>query len=135
MVPDWRKILLPHETFKTLKTGTLTSKKIFDACSNGIIVTNAAGYLVAVNKQTDNILIIPDLENKNAIGSSMCDIFPMTSPLMMRCLESGHPRPGKRHSAQKISLGVAMIAMMTNGCIAGVASHSQGMQTFELLES
>ena len=123
--------MLPHETSKTLKTGTLSLKRIFDACSNGIIATNAAGYVVAVNRQAEHILATPEFENKNNIGSYICDILPMTGPLVIRCIETGDSQLGKHILGKNVSLVVNITPIMTNGIIDGAVCNFQGMKEFE----
>jgi len=124
--------LLSQETATTSKPGTLSPEKIFDACSNGIIVTNASGSIVSVNRQAENILTIPEFDNSDNIGSYICDILPMTGPLVIRCLETGEPQLGKHIIGKNISLVVNITPIIAHDLIEGAVCTFQGMKEFEL---
>ncbi len=124
--------MLPGETSKKSEKLRFSPERIFHACSNGIIATDASGYIVAVNKQAENILTIPEFDNRNNIGSYICDILPMTGPLVIRCLETGNPQLGKHILGKNISLVVNITPIMENGRIEGAVCNFQGMREFEL---
>ena len=121
-----------QETAKPSEPGSLSPEKVIDACSNGIIVTNASGYIVSVNRQAENILTIPEFDNRDNIGSYICDILPMTGPLVIRCLETGEPQLGKHIIGKSISLVVNITPIISVGLIEGAVCTFQGMKEFEL---
>ena len=81
----------------------LSYRKIFDACCNGIIATDADGRIFLINRQAEKILA---LDKKTVRGAYISDILPHIGPLVIKCLKSGKPRLTRHVTGKGISLAV-----------------------------
>ena len=132
MISNGRCMMLLQKTSTEPKTDTLFLKKIFDACGSGIIATDATGCITAVNKQAENILTIPQFDNRNIIGAYICDVLPLTGSLVVKCLHTGDSQLGKHILGKNVSLVVNITPIVVDDCIEGAVCNFQGMREFKL---
>jgi PAS domain S-box-containing protein len=109
--------------------GQLTLEQIINAASDGVIATDAGGYIVFINKKAEKIL---GFNRAKIIGSYIPDILPMTGSLVIKCLETGEPQLGRHILGKSVSLVVNITIIRSDGQVLGTACNFQGMRQFEL---
>ncbi|MGD8371139.1 MAG: sigma 54-interacting transcriptional regulator [Syntrophobacterales bacterium] len=106
----------------------LTLEQIINAASDGVIATDASGYISFVNKEAEKIL---GFNREKIIGSYIPDILPMTGSLVIKCLETGEPQLGRHILGKSVSLVVNISTIRSDGRVLGTVCNFQGMRQFE----
>lgn len=109
--------------------GKLTHEQILNASSNGVIATDAAGYIVFANKQAKKILGFAITE---ILGAYIPDLLPMTGDLVLKCLETGKPQLGQHIIGKSLKLVVNVTSIQEESGITGTVCNFEGMREFEL---
>jgi len=110
----------------------ITNEQIINASSNGVIATDAAGYIVLMNKAAEKIL---KFDRKKTIGAYIPDILPITGPLVIKCLETGEPQLGRHILGKNVSLVVNVTSIQEGNRRVGTVCNFEGMREFELTAS
>ena len=110
----------------------ITNEQILNASSNGVIATDAAGYIVLMNKAAEKIL---GFDRKKTIGAYIPDILPITGPLVIKCLETGEPQLGRHILGKSVSLVVNVTSIQEGNRRVGTVCNFEGMREFELTAS
>jgi PAS domain S-box-containing protein len=106
----------------------LTLEQIINAASDGVIATDASGYISFINKEAEKIL---GFNREKIIGSYIPDILPMTGSLVIKCLETGEPQLGRHILGKSVSLVVNISTIRSDGRVLGTVCNFQGMRQFE----
>ena len=107
---------------------TLTYRHIFEATSNGAVVTDAAGIIRFMNSQAESIL---QFKASKCLGTHIIDVLPLTGPLVMTCLETGEPQLGRHIIGKFVDLVVNITPVTQAGTLAGAVCNFQEMGQFE----
>ena len=108
---------------------TISHEEVFQATSNGVIATDAQGIVTLVNRQAEKIL---NMKAEKMIGRRMPDILPLTGPLVMSCLETGHPRLGHHIFGKHVDLVLNITTIQRDGKPQGAVCNFLKMQEFEM---
>jgi PAS domain S-box-containing protein len=106
----------------------ITYKHIFDATSNGVIVTNTSGVVVYINEQAERIL---KLASKHSKGMELNKIAPALGDVMSRGLVSGEPILGHHIINDDYSVVTNVTLIKEANTIIGAVCNFQEMQLFE----
>lgn len=106
----------------------ITHEQIFNAASNGVVVTNRAGIIVHMNKQAEIILDAGAREN---VGGFISDLLPITGPRVMECLKTGKPMLGSHIIGKQVDLVLNISLVEQGGEIRGAVCNFQEMGQFE----
>ena len=111
-------------------TAAISYKDIFNATANGVLVTDAAGYLTHINRQAETIL---GISARRHIGDYVSDLMPLTGPRIVACLESGQANLGQPINGKTVDL-VLFITPVTSagGKVRGAVCIFQEMGQFEM---
>lgn len=82
-------------------TASIGYKDIFNAAANGVMVTEAAGYLTHIDRQAETI---PGFSAHGHIVDCICDLMPLTGPHVRTCLQSGGPKLGHLIKVKTVDL-------------------------------
>jgi PAS domain S-box-containing protein len=102
---------------------------IMDSMSNGVIVVDASGRLIYINRQAAKIL---KLEGNKIMGAYIPDVLPMTGPLVIKCLETGRPQLGRHILGKRVKLVVNVTTIKPDERVLGAVCTFEGMHEFEL---
>ncbi len=108
---------------------TMSHEEVFQATSNGVIATDVHGIVTLVNRQAEKIL---NMKAEKMIGRRMPDILPLTGPLVMSCLETGHPRLGHHIFGKHVDLVLNITTIQRDGKPQGAVCNFLKMQEFEM---
>lgn len=108
----------------------ISYEDIFNTSTNGVLVTDAKGYLTHINRQAENIL---GLSAKRHIGRYISDLLPLTGPQILSCLTSGQPNLGHLIKGKVVDL-VLFITLnkADDGSVRGAVCTFQEMGQFEI---
>lgn len=107
---------------------SITAQDVIRSTSNGIIATDAGGIIVLINRKAMQIL---GLKKKEALGSNVRTVLPITGKYIFDCLQSGKPLIGRHVRGHQVSLVVNITIIRIGGIIAGTVSNFQKMDEFE----
>jgi PAS domain S-box-containing protein len=102
---------------------------IFNTTTNGVIVTDAKGYLTHINRQAEKIL---GFRARRHIGKFISDLLPMTGPQIIACLESGEPNIGHLIKGKVVDLVLFITLSKSGGRVQGAVCTFQEMGQFEM---
>lgn len=108
---------------------SISHEEVFQATSNGVIVTNARGIVILVNRQAEKIL---DMKAEKMIGRHIPDILPLTGPLVMKSLETGLPRLGHHILGKHVDLVLNITTIERDGKLQGAVCNFIKLQEFEI---
>lgn len=106
----------------------ITFEHIFNSTSNGVIATDAAGRIVLINGQAEDIL---GLQRERVLGTPIADVLPQTGALVARCLESGEPQLGRHVLGNEVQLVANITLIRENDRSFGTVCNFQRLQQFE----
>jgi PAS domain S-box-containing protein len=106
----------------------ITYEQIFNATSNGVVVTDASGDIVYINQQAEEILGLSDKKNT---GIFISELLPLTGPQVMECLRTGKPKLGYHIIGKKVDLVLNITLIRLEKQIQGVVCNFQEMKQFE----
>jgi PAS domain S-box-containing protein len=107
---------------------TISYEKIFHATSNGVVVTDATGVILDLNRQAEAILGFKTAEHT---GRYISDLLPLTGPLVMECLRTGKSRLGHHILGKEVDLVLNITPVRSNRKILGAVCNFQEMREFE----
>jgi len=107
----------------------ITYEQIFNATSNGVVVTDALGDIIYINKQAENIL---GLSNKKHTGIFITELLPLTGPQVMECLRTGKAKLGHQIIGKKVDLVLNITLIRLGKQIQGSVCNFQEMKQFEI---
>ena len=107
----------------------ITYEQIFNATSNGVVVTDAFGDIIYINQQAENIL---GLSSKKHTGIFISEILPLTGPQVMECLTTGKPKLGHHIIGKKVDLVLNITLIRLGKQIQGAVCNFQEMKQFEV---
>jgi len=100
----------------------------FQAASIGIISTDQAGNIVAINRQALDTL---DIESSEIMGTDISLHLKQTGHLVHECLRTGKPRIGRHISAKRSKLKVNITPIQGNGSVTGAVCCFEKMHALE----
>jgi PAS domain S-box-containing protein len=106
----------------------ITHEQIFNATSNGVVVTDALGDIIYINKQAENIL---GLSSKKHTGIFITELLPLTGPQVMECLRTGKSKLGHHIIGKKVDLVLNITLIRLGKQIQGAVCNFQEMKQFE----
>ncbi|MCP4687538.1 MAG: PAS domain-containing protein [Desulfobacterales bacterium] len=106
----------------------ISYEQIFNATSNGVVVTNRDGRIVHMNRQAEIIL---DARAEDNVENFISDFLPITGPLVMECLETGRPRLGSHIIGKQVDLVLNISLIEEKGEILGAVCNFQEREQFE----
>jgi PAS domain S-box-containing protein len=106
----------------------ITFEHIFNSTSNGVIATDAAGRIVLINRQAEEIL---GLHRERVVGTPLIDALPQTGTHVARCLESGEPQLGRHVLGREVQFVANITLIRENGISLGAVCNFQRLQQFE----
>ena len=111
-------------------SATVSYKDIFNASANGVLVTDAAGYLTHINRQAETIL---GFSARRHIGDYISDLMPLTGPQIVACLKSGEENLGHLIKGKTVDL-VLFITLVRSaaGKVRAAVCIFQEMGQFEM---
>ena len=101
---------------------------IFNTTTNGVLVTDAEGYLTHINRQAEKIL---GFSARRHIGKFISDLLPLTGPQILASLESGQPNLGHLIKGKVVDLVLFITPSTSGGCVRGAVCTFQEMGQFE----
>lgn len=108
---------------------SISYRDIFNVTTNGVIVTDAKGYLTHINRQAETIL---GFSAARHIGKFISDLLPMTGPQIIACLESGEPNIGHLIKGKVVDLVLFITLSKSGGRVQGAVCTFQEMGQFEM---
>lgn len=112
-------------------TTPVSYKDIFQTTPNGVLVTDAAGYLTHINRQAEIIL---GFSTRRHVGQFISDLMPLTGPQVLASLESGEANPGHLIKGKVVDLVLFITVIKTaDGGVRGAVCIFQEMRQFEML--
>jgi PAS domain S-box-containing protein len=108
---------------------SISYRDIFNTTTNGVIVTDAKGYLTHINRQAEKIL---GFSARRHIGQFISDLLPMTGPQIIACLESGEPNIGHLIKGKVVDLVLFITLSKSGGRVQGAVCTFQEMGQFEM---
>jgi PAS domain S-box-containing protein len=109
-------------------THGLTYRQVFEATSNGTVVTDAEGHIVFMNPQAEAIL---DIGAEASLGTYIVDLLPLTGPQVTACLHSGRPKIGRHIIGKQVDLVLNISPILSGSRVAGAVCSFQEMGQFE----
>ncbi len=109
-------------------TDSLTYRQVFEATSNGAVVTDSEGHVVFMNPQAEAIL---DIGAEASLGTYIEDLLPLTGPQIMACLDSGEPQIGRHIIGKQVDLVLNISPIFHESRVAGAVCTFQEMGQFE----
>jgi len=106
----------------------ITYEQIFHSTSNGVVVTDAAGIIVHINKQGEKIL---GFSAARHIGRFIPTVLPLTGPQVLACLKTGKPKLGHHIIGKQVDLVLDIGLIEHEGSIQGAVCSFQEMRAFE----
>jgi len=106
----------------------ITHEQIFHSTSNGVVVTDASGGIVYINKRAEKIL---GLSAKKHAGIFISEVLPLTGPQVMECLKTGKSTLGHHIIGKKVDLVLNITLIRPGRQIKGVVCNFQEMKQFE----
>lgn len=106
----------------------ITYEQIFQFTSNGVVVTDAAGTIVHINKQGEKIL---GFSAGKHIGVFISEVLPLTGPQVISCLKTGQPKLGHHIIGKQVDLVLNITLVEEQGVIRGAICNFQEMRAFE----
>lgn len=103
-------------------------EQVFNATSNGVVVTDASGDIVHINQQAKKIL---GLGGKKHSGIFISELLPLTGPQVMECLRTGKPKLGHHIIGKKVDLVLNITLIRLGMQIQGAVCNFQEMKQFE----
>ncbi len=103
-------------------------EQIFNATSNGVVITDASGDIVHINQQAKKIL---GLGAKKHSGIFISELLPLTGPQVMECLRTGKPKLGHHIIGKKVDLVLNITLIRLGMQIRGAVCNFQEMKQFE----
>ena len=110
----------------------ITNEQILNASNNGVIATDAAGYITLMNKAAEKIL---GFDREKTIGAYIPDILPITGPLVIKCLKTGEHQLGRHILGKSVSLVVNVTSIQEKNRRVGTVCNFESMREFELTAS
>ena len=107
----------------------ISYRDIFNATTNGVLVTDAKGYLTHINRQAENIL---GFSAQRHIGRYISDLLPLTGPQIVACLESGRSNLGHLIKGKVVDLVLFITLSKEEGQVRGAVCTFQEMGQFEV---
>lgn len=111
-----------------MEKSKIKCREILDASSNCVIVTDAAGRIVFINRQVEESL---GFMFDRVIGLKITEILPLTGPLVIESLRTGQPQLGCHVLDKDISLVSSVTLIREGGQIKGAVCVFQSMEQFE----
>ncbi len=106
----------------------ITFEHIFDSTSNGVIATDAAGCIVLINGQAEEIL---GLQRERVLGTPIVEVLPQTGAFVARCLETGEAQLGRHVLGTEVQFVANITLIRHNGRALGTVCNFQRLQQFE----
>jgi len=106
----------------------ITYEQIFHSASNGVVVTDAAGIIVHINKQGEKIL---GFSAASHVGRFIPEVLPLTGPQVLACLKTGKPELGHHIIGKQVDLVLDISLIECEGLILGAVCSFQEMRAFE----
>jgi len=106
----------------------ITYDQIFHSTSNGVVVTDASGNIVCINKRAEKIL---GLSTKKHSGIFISEVLPLTGPQVMECLRTGKSKLGHHIIGKKVDLVLNISLIRERKKIQGAVCNFQEMKQFE----
>lgn len=106
----------------------ITYEQIFHSTSNGVVVTDASGFIVHINRMGEKIL---GFSAATHVGRFIPEVLPLTGPQVLACLKSGKPRLGHHIIGKQVDLVLNISLIQQEGVILGAVCSFQEMRTFE----
>lgn len=112
-------------------TTPVSYKDIFQTTPNGVLVTDAAGYLTHINRQAEIIL---GFSTRRHVGQFISDLMPLTGPQVLASLESGEANLGHLIKGKVVDLVLFITVIKSaDGDVRGAVCIFQEMRQFEML--
>lgn len=112
----------------TDKPSSITYEQIFHATSNGVVVTDASGIIVHINRQGEKIL---GFSADRHVGVFIPEVLPLTGPQVLACLRTGRPKMGHHIMGKQVDLVLNISLINEDGVIQGAVCNFQEMSAFE----
>lgn len=106
----------------------ITYEQIFHATSNGVVVTDASGVIVHINRQAEKIL---GFSAENHVGAFIPEVLPLTGPQVLACLKTGKPKLGHHIIGKQVDLVLNISLIEREGLTQGAVCSFQEMRAFE----
>lgn len=106
----------------------ITYEQIFQSTSNGVVVTDASGIIVHINKQGEKIL---GFSADKHVGAFIPEVLPLTGPQVLACLKTGKPKVGHHIIGKQVDLVLNISLIEYEGLIQGAVCSFQEMRAFE----
>jgi PAS domain S-box-containing protein len=106
----------------------ITFEHIFNSTSNGVIATDAAGRILLINRQAEEIL---GLHRERVVGTPLIDALPETGAHVAWCLESGEAQLGRHVLGREVQFVANITLIRENGISLGAVCNFQRLQQFE----
>lgn len=107
---------------------SISFEDIVHAVSNGILVTDAEGILLHMNREAEKIL---ELQAEQHLGRFISHVLPLTGPQVMECLRTGRPKLGHQIIGKKVDLVLSITLIHKNGHLMGAVCTFQELGAFE----
>jgi len=120
--------IFKKEVAMSIEVNTINYQDIFFSTSDGVIATDADGYIVLINLRATKVL---GLQKKRVLGENILDLMPLTGQMVVQCLKTGKPQLGRHICGKSISLVVNVTPIRKKAKIFGSVCNFQKMQQFE----
>jgi PAS domain S-box-containing protein len=107
-----------------------TCEQILNASNNAVIGTDSAGKISFMNARAQKIF--KPIKGMG-IGAFISDVLPISSPMILKCLESGQPQLGQQIICQRLKLVFDITPVKQNDQIIGTMCSFKKMQQFEMV--
>lgn len=106
----------------------ITYEDIFNASNNGVVVTDAQGFIVCMNRQAEEILAA---DAETIVGTFISTFLPLTGPQVVDCLKTGQAKLGHHIIGKQVDLVLNISVIRKHGRLCGAVCNFQTMSQFE----
>lgn len=106
----------------------IDEKDVVEFSSNGVLVTDEAGRILMINRQSRRIL---HLDPERHIGRSVSEILPLVGDRILECLKTGRSILGAQISGKPVRLVLNVTPVIKEGRLCGAVSNFQELSAFE----
>jgi PAS domain S-box-containing protein len=103
-------------------------KDILDSSNNGVIATDAKGWVTYINPQATTIL---GFKPHQILGRYIPDILPLIGPIVIECLQTGNKQIGHHIIGRSVKLVINVAAIHNGHRVAGAVCTFLEMREFE----
>jgi PAS domain S-box-containing protein len=107
----------------------ITYEQIINATNNGIIVTDTSGTIVYINQQAEKML---GCSAKRHNGIFISELFPITGPQVMECLETNTSKWGHHVIGEKFDMVLNITLIRQGEKINGTVCNFQDMKQLKI---